>query len=163
MPRAVAYWRAGRHCELLRTDGYIFRYDCSTSTLMHRTYTPLRPYLASRMACLCRGCERQQWPVSVCRRTASPLRRSIFNAQIPEHKREVASHRPVCSVRACWLPRRRCERIQAHNTVTPGIGQRTAIPGSYPDPYAQINTSLRFWLGRICLRAMLAHVGARNA
>ena len=69
--------------------------------LMLRTYTPFRPYLASRMACLCRGCERQQWPVSVCCRTASLLGRPISSAQIPEHNPEVASYRPVCCVREC--------------------------------------------------------------
>ena len=49
--------------------------------------------------------------------------------------------------------------MQAHNTVTPGIGQRTAFQGSYRVPYAQISTSLTFWPTRIGVRAILVHVG----
>ena len=117
------------------------------------------------MACLFLGCERQQWPVAVCRKTAltaSPLGRLIPNAQIPEHMPKIASYRPVCCVLACWLARRRCERMQAHNTVTPGIGQRTAIQGSCWVPYAQTNTSLSSWPTRIGVRVVLVHVGAHE-
>ena len=49
--------------------------------------------------------------------------------------------------------------MQAHNTVTPGIGQRTAFQWSYRVPYAQIGTSLTSWPTRIGVRAILVHVG----
>ena len=52
-------------------------------------------------------------------------------------------------------------RMQAHNAVTPGIGQRTAVQGSYWDPYAQINT-VSFWQARIGVRAVWVHVGAHE-
>ena len=74
---------------------------------------------------------------------------------------------PGCSlsaarVRACWLARRRCQRVQAHNTVTPCISQRIALQGSYRVPYAQTNTSLSSWPTRIGVRVVLVHVGAHE-
>ena len=50
--------------------------------------------------------------------------------------------------------------MQAHNTVTPGIGQRIAFQGSYRVPYAQISTSLTSWPTRIGVRAFWCMVAS---
>ena len=52
--------------------------------------------------------------------------------------------------------------MQAHNTVTPGIGQRTAFKVSYWVPYAQTITSLSSWLTIIGVRVVLVHFGANE-
>ena len=51
---------------------------------------------------------------------------------------------------------------ETHNTVTPGIGQRTAFQGSYRVPCAQKNTSVGSWATRIGVRAVLVHVGTNE-
>ena len=49
--------------------------------------------------------------------------------------------------------------MQAHNTVTPSIGQRTAFQRSYRVPYAQMSTLLSSWPTLIGVRAIVVHVG----
>ena len=52
--------------------------------------------------------------------------------------------------------------MQAHSTVTPGIGQRTAFQRSDRVPTPQIHTSLSSWPTRIGVRTILVHVGAHE-
>ena len=122
--------------------------------------------------CCPRTCVRQLWDLAVCALcpvpVLAPLSRGplthggIIRARIHDNKPYINPDRPVCRVRAFWLARRRCERRQAHTTVTPDIGPRTAFQRSYRVPCARSNTSVSSWPTHIGVRAILEHVGAHE-
>ena len=85
--------------------------------------------------------------------------RGVSRASIHHKNHEIVPGRPVCRMRACRLARRSCERMQAHNTVSPGIAQRSAFQRSYRVPHAQKSTSLSSWPTRIGVGVILVHVG----